>query len=109
MTKSPDQPPMPTDPSSLWDILLNTLKKQKSIISAPLSQSDYSLENNRLTIYAKKSFYKMQLEKHKPAITELLPENLEVIIISEQKPSLDPNISMIADIMGGGEEVEIND
>ncbi len=104
--KAPDVALSPDAPD-FWNKLLENIKQNKPLIHGNLEQCEYRITQQKLTLFAAKPFYKMQLDKNKGLILQNLPSNFELEIISGAKPSSDPTISAIADIMGGGEEVSI--
>lgn len=89
-----------------------------SIISKFEESSSYgkwSFDGEKLTIYAGSAFYKKKLDdaKNKPLISEIISEetamDLEIDIIGEKKPPEDEKLAEIAELMGGGEEVKLED
>lgn len=80
-------------------------------IHSLLSQSTLVLDDNGLTIYARKEFNKKRLEsaKNMRILGELLGrqqlEDITITIIPGQQPPKDSQVAAIAAIMGGGEEV----
>ena len=95
-------------PDNIWESILSHVEQNNPVIYKMLASSDHELRNGTLTIYAKKKFAKIQIEKRITVINEVLPKDYTVII-SDQTLNQDADIAAIAEIMGGGEEVTIND
>ena len=80
-----------------------------------LQKSQWSFDGEKLTIYAGSAFYKKKLDdaKNKPLISEIISEetamDLEIDIIGEKKPKVDEILAVIAELMGGGEVVKLED
>lgn len=84
-------------------------------IHSLLSQSSFTLNEDGLTIYAKKEFNKKRLEsaKNMRTLGELLGkqqlDDITITIVPGQQPPKDSQVAAIAAIMGGGEEVSAED
>ena len=73
-----------------------------------LSSSDGRIEGNVYKIYTRQKFKKNNIEKKRAIIASAIPEQY-TLEISDQTLEKDSELAAIADIMGGGEEVEINE
>ena len=94
------------EPAELWNqILLHTEQNAFGIFKM-LQDSDYEFKDQKLIIYAKKKFNKTQILKKVTVITEILPDSY-TIEVSDQARAQDAEIAAIAELMGGGEEVQI--
>ena len=73
-----------------------------------LEEADFETKGEDVVIYVKKSFVKNQIIKHQTQILSLLPGEgkLEVVVGSRE---VDETIANIAALMGGGEEVILNE
>ncbi len=91
----------------LWQRILDHAQENAPSIHKYLLDSDYLVDGNLLTIYAKKKFAKTQLDKKKSILSAVLPENMTIEINAETLIK-DEAIADIAAIMGGGEEVQID-
>ena len=116
-TKKPAAKPKKTDaPLELnWEKVIERAKEKSLGLASLLQKSQWSFDGEKLTIYAGSAFYKKKLDdaKNKPLISEIISEetamDLEIDIIGEKKPPEDEKLAEIAELMGGGEEVNLED
>ena len=116
-TKKPAAKPKKTDaPLELnWEKVIERAKEKSLGLVSLLQKSQWSFDGEKLTIYAGSAFYKKKLDdaKNKPLISEIISEetamDLEIDIIGEKKPPEDEKLAEIAELMGGGEEVKLED
>ena len=115
--KKPAAKPKKTDaPLELnWEKVIERAKEKSLGLASLLQKSQWSFDSEKLTIYAGSAFYKKKLDdaKNKPLISEIISEetamDLEIDIIGEKKPPEDEKLAEIAELMGGGEEVKLED
>ena len=115
--KKPVANPKKTDaPLELnWEKVIERAKGKSLGLASLLQKSQWSFDGEKLTIYAGSAFYKKKLDdaKNKPLISEIISEetemDLEIDIIGEKKPPEDEKLAEIAELMGGGEEVKLED
>ena len=115
--KKPATKPKKTDaPLELnWEKVIERAKDKSLGLASLLQKSQWSFDGEKLTIYAGSAFYKKKLDdaKNKPLISEIISEetaiDLEIDIIGEKKPPEDKKLAEIAELMGGGEEVKLED
>ena len=115
--KKPAAKPKKTDaPLELnWEKVIERAKEKSLGLTSLLQKSQWSFDGEKLTIYAGSAFYKKKLDdaKNKPLISEIISEetamDLEIDIIGEKKPPEDEKLAEIAELMGGGEEVKLED
>ena len=115
--KKPVAKPKKTDaPLELnWEKVIERAKEKSLGLASLLQKSQWSFDGEKLTIYAGSAFYKKKLDdaKNKPLISEIISEetamDLEIDIIGEKKPPEDEKLAEIAELMGGGEEVNLED
>ena len=115
--KKPAAKPKKTDtPLELnWEKVIERAKEKSLGLVSLLQKSQWSFDGEKLTIYAGSAFYKKKLDdaKNKPLISEIISEetamDLEIDIIGEKKPPEDEKLAEIAELMGGGEEVKLED
>ena len=115
--KKPATKPKKTDaPLELnWEKVIERAKGKSLGLASLLQKSQWSFDGEKLTIYAGSAFYKKKLDdaKNKPLISEIISEetamDLEIDIIGEKKPPEDEKLAEIAELMGGGEEVKLED
>ena len=116
-TKKPAAKPKKIDaPLELnWEKVIERAKEKSLGLVSLLQKSQWSFDGEKLTIYAGSAFYKKKLDdaKNKPLISEIISEetamDLEIDIIGEKKPPEDEKLAEIAELMGGGEEVKLED
>jgi len=116
-TQKPAEKPKKTDaPLELnWEKVIERAKEKSLGLASLLQKSQWSFDGEKLTIYAGSAFYKKKLDdaKNKPLISEIISEetamDLEIDIIGEKKPPEDEKLAEIAELMGGGEEVKLED
>ena len=98
-----------------WEKVIERAKEKSLGLVSLLQKSQWSFDGEKLTIYAGSAFYKKKLDdaKNKPLISEIISEetamDLEIDIIGEKKPPEDEKLAEIAELMGGGEEVKLED
>ena len=117
LAKKPATKPKKTDaPLELnWEKVIERAKEKSLGLTSLLQKSQWSFDGEKLTIYAGSAFYKKKLDdaKNKPLISEIISEetemDLEIDIIGEKKPPEDEKLAEIAELMGGGEEVKLED
>ena len=115
--KKPAAKPKKTDASLElnWEKVIERAKEKSLGLASLLQKSQWSFDGEKLTIYAGSAFYKKKLDdaKNKPLISEIISEetamDLEIDIIGEKKPPEDEKLAEIAELMGGGEEVKLED
>lgn len=110
----PENTPAPARPSGfssteeLWQNILNYVHENAPTIDKPLSSSEYQLEGNRLTIYANGNFEKRIIEKKLSTISAACPPEID-IDVSPDSLQTDDTMANIAELMGGGQEVSIEE
>ena len=97
-----------TDPAELWNQILLHIQATSPMSYDFFADSDYTLKDEKLTIYAKRKFAKNQIIKRLTNIAEILPENY-TIEVNDQTLNKDADMAAIAALMGGGEEVKIDE
>lgn len=115
--KKPTAKPKKTDtPLEMnWDKVVEKAKEKSLGLSSLLQKSQWAFDGEKLTVYAGTAFYKKKLDdaKNRPLIAEIITEEtdmeLEIDIIGEKKPPEDKKLAEIAKLMGGGEEVKLED
>lgn len=104
---SPIAPEPSADDAEIWNSILLYAQEKMPGVYKYLSNSDYTFNNDKLTIYAKKKFNKTQIDKKVPMIAELL-KGKYTIEVSPETLNKDSDMAAIAELMGGGEEVELD-
>lgn len=95
-------------PEELWQNIINYVHENAPTIDKPLGDSEYQLEGNHLTIYANGKFPKNTIEKKLPVISAACPPEID-ISVSEDSLRSDDTMANIAELMGGGQEVSIEE
>lgn len=97
-----------TDAAEVWNQIILHCEEVSPGIVRYLHDSDYTYADEKLTIYAKKKFNQKQLDKRRNVIAEVLPEGC-TIEVNDQTLARDAEMAAIAELMGGGEEVTIDE
>ena len=98
-----------------WQKVTQQAKEKSVGLSSLLQKSQWAFDGDKLTIFAGSAFYKKKLDdaKNRPLLAEIITAEagieLEVDIIGEKKPPEDEKLAEIAAIMGGGEEVNLEE
>ena len=117
LTKKPPTKPHKSDaPLELdWQKVIEQAKEKSVGLSSLLQKSQWAFDGDKLTIFAGSAFYKKKLDdtKNRPLLAEIITAEagmeLEVDIIGGQKPPEDEKLAEIAAMMGGGEEVKLEE
>lgn len=93
-----------------WEGFVSALSSHTGVHSI-IKNCQYNFDDNKLTIYAGKKFYKNKLDAALPALAEALQSigviNADISILESSAPPKDSQVAAVFDIMGGGEEVEL--
>ena len=98
-----------------WHKVIEQAKEKSVGLSSLLQKSQWAFDGDKLTIFAGSAFYKKKLDdaKNRPLLAEIITAEagmeLEVDIIGEKKPPEDEKLAEIAAMMGGGEEVKLEE
>ena len=98
-----------------WVGILDQVKDESIGLRTMLLKCDHSASDGVLTIYTRNEFYKKKLDttRYKQILQTILDsstgENWDIETIPSLKPSDNSHIANVAAIMGGGEEVSIED
>ena len=114
--KSSTKPRKSSTPLELdWHRVIKQAKEKSVGLSSLLQKSQWAFDGDKLTIFAGSAFYKKKLDdaKNRPLLAEIITAEagmeLEIDIIGEQKPPEDEKLAEIAAMMGGGEEVKLEE
>jgi DNA polymerase III, subunit gamma and tau len=114
--KSPTKPRKSDAPLELdWQKVIEQAKEKSVGLSSLLQKSQWAFDGDKLTIFAGSAFYKKKLDdaKNRPLLAAIITAEagieLEIDIIGEQKPPEDEKLAEIAAMMGGGEEVKLEE
>ena len=98
-----------------WQQFLDAAKTTSSGLYTLLNKCGHALTPDGLTLYAGTNFAKKKLDdaKFRPIISELIQQvaqtDLNITITSDKKPPEDEQLAEIAAMMGGGEEVRLDE
>lgn len=98
-----------------WSDLLSAIKSENMPAYSIINKVDYSIESDTIKIFAGKPLYKKKLDSAKyrtiiaDAMTKINAGGWRVEISSDKKPPEDETTAAVFDIMGGGEEVAVNE
>ena len=98
-----------------WHDFLQAIKVKEMGIGTILAGRAYEKNNGKIVIYAERPLHKKQLTKPTAiqAINDVLREigggGWQIEIVAGAKPPLDADTAKVLEIMGGGEEVEVNE
>lgn len=98
-----------------WQKVIEQAKEKSVGLSSLLQKSQWAFDGDKLTIFAGSAFYKKKLDdaKNRPLLAEIITAEtgmeLEIDIIGERKPPKDKKLAEIAELMGGGEEVKLEE
>ena len=98
-----------------WVKLVENTRQNYVAVYSVLSKCNYVLEDKLLTLYTGNKFYKKKLDdiKYNSLLRKSLEEvgiyGLDIHTIPTAPPSKDSQVAAVAVIMGGGEEVAVED
>ncbi len=103
-----------SDTAFNWSALVSHVRTHHVALHSVLSKCDYDLNNGTLTLYTKSAFYKKKLDdsKYRTLLNSSLEElgfEVEIETVAHAKPLKDSQAAKVAAIMGGGEEVSVED
>ena len=98
-----------------WDKIITLAKEQSFAIATLLQQCSWRRDGNTLTLYAGNAFAKKKLDnaKNRPLIATIVQQvagtELDIATIGQKAPPKDAELAKIAELMGGGEEVNLEE
>lgn len=98
-----------------WDKIITLAKEQSFAIATLLQQCSWRRDGNTLTLYAGNAFTKKKLDdaKNRPLIATIVQQvagtELDIATIGQKAPPKDAELAKIAELMGGGEEVNLEE
>ena len=118
-TLAGNQPASNNPPSTAtdidWDKIIALAKEQSFAIATLLQQCSWQRDGNTLTLYAGNAFTKKKLDdaKNRPLIATIVQQvagtELDIATIGQKAPPKDAELAKIAELMGGGEEVNLEE
>lgn len=112
--------PAPDNPVSSatgidWDKIIALAKEQSFAVATLLQKCSWQRDGNTLTLYAGNAFAKKKLDdaKNRPLIATIVQQvtgtELDIETIGQKAPPKDAELAKIAELMGGGEEVNLEE
>jgi DNA polymerase-3 subunit gamma/tau len=97
-----------------WAALIGHVRTHHVALHSVLSKCEPELADGTLRLYTKSAFYKKKLDdlKYKTLLVDSLAEigyDYEIETVATAKPMKDSQAAHVAAIMGGGEEVSVDD
>ena len=118
-TPADNQPVSDNPPSTAtdidWDKVIALAKEQSFAIATLLQHCSRQRNGNTLTLYVGNAFNKKKLDdaKNRPLIATIVQQvagtELDIAIIGQKAPPKDAELAKIAELMGGGEEVNLEE
>ncbi len=112
---APDSPPDSTATDIDWDKIIALAKEQSFAIATLLQKCSWRRDGNTLTLYVGNAFAKKKLDnaKNRPLIATIVQQvtgtELDIATIGQKAPPKDAELAKIAELMGGGEEVNLEE
>ena len=98
-----------------WDKIIALAKEQSFAIATLLQHCSWQRNGNTLTLYVGNAFNKKKLDdaKNRPLIATIVQQvagtELDIATIGQKAPPKDAELAKIAELMGGGEEVNLEE
>lgn len=98
-----------------WQKLLDETKKHAVALYSVLSKCGYEFDGETLMIYAGRKFNKTKLDEPKylaqlnEALAKVGITDIIVVTLPTSKPPADEKLARVAEMMGGGHEVELDE
>lgn len=98
-----------------WDKIIALAKEQSFAIATLLQHCSWQRNGNTLTLYVGNAFNKKKLDnaKNRPLIATIVQQvtgtELDIMTIGQKAPPKDAELAKIAELMGGGEEVNLEE
>ena len=99
----------------LFRSIIALAKEQSFAIATLLQKCSWQRDGNTLTLYAGNAFAKKKLDnaKNRPLIATIVQQvadtELDIATIGQKAPPKDAELAKIAELMGGGEEVNLEE
>lgn len=105
--------PLPTELD--WPKMIAYTKENLLALHSVLSKCSYELDGDKLTLYTGRKFNKTKLDEVKyqtqlhEALAQVGFENIYIITIPTAAPPADEKLAKVAEMMGGGQEVTLDE
>lgn len=107
---------LPTSATDIdWDKIITLAKEQSFAVATLLQKCSWQRDGNTLTLYVGNAFTKKKLDnaKNRPLIATIVQQvagtELDIVTIGQKAPPKDAELAKIAELMGGGEEVNLEE
>ena len=107
---------LPTSATDIdWNKIIILAKEQSFAIATLLQKCSWRRDGNTLTLYVGNTFNKKKLDdaKNRPLIATIVQQvagtELDIVTIGQKAPPKDAELAKIAELMGGGEEVNLEE
>ena len=110
-----NNPPDSTATDIDWDKVITLAKEQSFAIATLLQHCSWQRDGDTLTLYVGNAFNKKKLDdaKNRPLIATIVQQvagtELDIATIGQKAPPKDAKLAEIAELMGGGEEVNLEE
>ena len=98
---------MNQDAAEIWNQILLHVEKNAFGISGRLQKVNYAVEGNKVIIYEDNSMFRKKIQSKISIIAEILPDGY-TIEVKEGAIQKDPELAAVAEVFGGGEEVQVD-
>lgn len=98
-----------------WDKLIEHMRQDQVALYSVLKKCSYDFTDNTLTLYTGRKFNKVKLDEPRyrsilsSTLSSLGQPDLEIITHATAKPPSDEKLAKVAAMMGGGEEVTLDE
>lgn len=98
-----------------WDKLLEYVRQNLVPLYGILSKCTHELDGNELTIYTGRKFNKTKLDESKyltmlhEALEQIGARDVTIVTLPVTKPPVDEKLAKVAEMMGGGQEVNLDE
>lgn len=98
-----------------WQAVIDYTRENLVALHSVLSKCTYKLEGDTLTLYAGRKFNKTKLDEVKyqtqlnQALAHVGVEGVYILTLPNVEPPADENLARIAEMMGGGHEIVLNE
>ena len=97
-----------SEAEEIWQKILENIRQKAPNEIRNFEKASYCLNDKTFELHSTNGFIRNRLDKKRSIIAEVLPESY-TILISDQPIAVNPDIANIMDIVGGGEEIEIDE
>lgn len=98
-----------------WVAFVDGTKPLEAAVFSIIKKCDFAFDGETLTIYAGSKFYKTKLDQAKyltvlqKSLENIGADSLDIVTLAAPKPPSDEKLAKIAEMMGGGKEIKLED